>query len=147
MGAVGKLHSSDGTRFYTAEMAARLAGITYRQLDWWDRGNLLKPTVEAHGSGSRRRYTWDDVLRLRIAAALNEAGKLREAAHLLPEITSAGPDQMLVGTGWEWSLVPLDAFSVQLLNSCGPHALTVLSVGAFILDLEGRLATMELAPA
>jgi hypothetical protein len=134
-------------QLYGAKAAARLAGISYRMLDWWARGDLLQPAVEAHGSGSRRRYTWDDVLRLRVAAALNEAGKLREAAHLLPQITSAGPDQMLVGVGEDWSLVPLDAFSVQLLNACGPHPLTVLSVGAFILELEGQMATMELAPA
>ena len=54
--------------------AAHLAGITYRQLDYlathlgWNPGS---------GGGSRRRWSYDQIHRLRIAAALNEAVALK----------------------------------------------------------------------
>ena len=40
---------------YRGAVAARAAGITYRQLDYWARTELVVPTVRgASGSGSQR---------------------------------------------------------------------------------------------
>lgn len=39
--------------------AARLAGITFRQLDYWVRVGSVEPAYPARGSGSHRR--WSDV--------------------------------------------------------------------------------------
>ena len=40
-----------------------IVGITYRQLDYWARTDLLRPSiVDASGSGSQRRYSYGDVL-------------------------------------------------------------------------------------
>src|SRR3954464_8971090 len=56
--------------FSTAE-AARLTGLTPRQLDHWDRRGFLRPSLErAAGYGSARRYSFADVVRLRVAARL-----------------------------------------------------------------------------
>ena len=60
--------------FSTAE-AARLAGLTPRQLDHWDRRGFLKPSVAAaRGYGSARRYSFADIVRLRVAARLRASG-------------------------------------------------------------------------
>jgi DNA-binding transcriptional MerR regulator len=60
--------------FSTAEVA-RLTGLTARQLDWWDRRGFLSPSVSgAAGYGSKRRYSFTDLVRLRIAARLRAAG-------------------------------------------------------------------------
>jgi DNA-binding transcriptional MerR regulator len=57
----------------TAPEAARLAGITYRQLDYWARRGWLRPSVEAGtGRPGRRLYSAHDVLRL---AALGHLGR------------------------------------------------------------------------
>ena len=48
---------------YRGPIACRAAGITYRQLDYWDRTGLISPTVRtAHGSGSQRLYSFRDIL-------------------------------------------------------------------------------------
>lgn len=50
------------TRTFTSYEVCELAGITYRQLDYWCRIGLIGPSSRmAHGSGSRRRYTAHDV--------------------------------------------------------------------------------------
>ena len=60
---------------YSGTQTAKIVGITYRQLDYWARTDLLKPSlVEATGSGSRRQYSYRDLLELRIIKTLLDAG-------------------------------------------------------------------------
>ncbi|HEY3349289.1 MAG TPA: MerR family transcriptional regulator [Thermoanaerobaculia bacterium] len=60
--------------FSTAEVA-KLTGLTARQLDWWDRRGFLRPSVTAaSGYGTRRRYSFTDVVKLRLASRLRAAG-------------------------------------------------------------------------
>jgi len=50
-----------------------LTGVTYRQLDYWVRAGLVRPHVCARGSGTHRRWSLDDVervRRLKVAARL-----------------------------------------------------------------------------
>ena len=57
----------------TGPRAAELAGITYRQLDYWARQGWLQPTVvRGRGRAGRREYTPGDVIRL---AALAHLGR------------------------------------------------------------------------
>ena len=52
-----------------------LVGITYRQLDYWARTGLLRPSIaEARGSGTKRRYSYHDVLELKVIKQLLDAG-------------------------------------------------------------------------
>jgi DNA-binding transcriptional MerR regulator len=73
--------SKPGYRFPTV---TKLVGITDRQLDYWTRTGLVTPSVQAaDGSGSRRFYSFTDVVELRIIKRLLDAGvslgKIRKA--------------------------------------------------------------------
>jgi DNA-binding transcriptional MerR regulator len=69
---------------YTAPMRHRafrspevcvIAGLTYRQLDYWARTELLVPSItNARGSGTQRRYSYHDVLELKVISELLTAG-------------------------------------------------------------------------
>ena len=79
--------------FSTAEVA-RVTGLTARQLDWWDRKGFLSPSVAgAKGYGSKRRYSFTDVVRLRLAARLRAAGfglpQLRRVADTLKRLDAS----------------------------------------------------------
>lgn len=88
--------ASDG---YSGTQAATVVGISYRQLDYWARTDLLKPSlVAATGSGSRRRYSYRDLLELKMIKTLLDAGIRLESVrhvfeylrtHLRGDITSA----------------------------------------------------------
>lgn len=55
--------------------AARLVDISYRQLDHWARKGLVLPSVvAAAGSGSQRRYSYPDLVELKIIKSLRDAG-------------------------------------------------------------------------
>jgi DNA-binding transcriptional MerR regulator len=60
---------------YSGTQAAKVVGISYRQLDYWARTDLVRPSLsDAAGSGSRRRYTYRDLLELRVIKSLLDAG-------------------------------------------------------------------------
>lgn len=60
--------SEPGGQNFTAVQVCDIAGITYRQLDYWDRTHLLQASAQpARGSGTRRLYSIAD---LRCAVAL-----------------------------------------------------------------------------
>jgi DNA-binding transcriptional MerR regulator/predicted RNase H-like HicB family nuclease len=60
---------------FSAEVTRKLAGATYRQLVHWDTTGLLRPSVEqAKGRGSRRVYSFEDLVELRVICRLLGAG-------------------------------------------------------------------------
>ena len=59
---------------FSGSQAAQIAGITYRQLDYWARTNLIRPSLsDAKGSGSRRSYEYRDLLELKVIKQLLDA--------------------------------------------------------------------------
>lgn len=73
---------------YQAKIAITVAGISYRQLDYWARTGLVEPTVrDAAGSGNQRLYSFRDMLLLKVVKRLLDAGvslqNIRAATHYL----------------------------------------------------------------
>ena len=73
---------------YRAPQVCKVVGITYRQLDYWARTNLLQPSLaEARGSGTQRLYSFGDIVQLRVVKRLLDAGmslkKIRSAMDIL----------------------------------------------------------------
>jgi DNA-binding transcriptional MerR regulator len=68
----------------------KLVGITYRQLDYWARTDLLKPSIQgASGSGTQRLYSFTDIVQLKVVKRLLDAGmslkRIRQAMEILRE--------------------------------------------------------------
>nr|WP_240963196.1 MerR family transcriptional regulator [Antrihabitans stalactiti] len=60
---------------YRVPSACQIAGITYRQLDYWARTSLVVPSIRgAAGSGSQRLYSFKDILVLKIVKRLLDTG-------------------------------------------------------------------------
>ena len=60
---------------YSGREAADIVGITYRQLDYWARTDLVRPALaDAQGSGSRRLYSYRNLLELKAIKTLLDAG-------------------------------------------------------------------------
>ena len=60
---------------YRGPTACHVAGITYRQLDYWARTGLVAPSVRsATGSGTQRLYSFRDILVLKVVKRLLDTG-------------------------------------------------------------------------
>ena len=60
---------------YRGPTVCQIAGISYRQIDYWTRTNLIEASVSAAaGSGSQRLYSFRDILIIKIIRSLLNAG-------------------------------------------------------------------------
>jgi DNA-binding transcriptional MerR regulator len=70
-----------GEAGYGGPQVCKLIGITYRQLDYWARTGLLRPSVaDARGSGTKRLYSYRDLLELKVIKQLLDAGVSLQSA-------------------------------------------------------------------
>jgi DNA-binding transcriptional MerR regulator len=79
---------------YRGPQVCAVVGITYRQLDYWARTDLLRPSIsEARGSGSQRRYSYLDLVHLKVIKRLLDAGiSLQQARRAVDCLRSTGED-------------------------------------------------------
>jgi DNA-binding transcriptional MerR regulator len=127
--------------------AARIAGVTYRQLDYWTRTGLLpKPEQPARGKGSRRGYAFLDLVRVRVVASLKRQGvSVQMIRRVLDALTEKWhvDDPLLqgrlviVGADLLWDLddALLDALTGQLVET----KIAIVPVGEIVRETELRL--------
>jgi DNA-binding transcriptional MerR regulator len=131
---------------YSGTQAAKVVGITYRQLDYWARTDLIRPSVaDASGSGTRRRYSYNDLLELRVIKTLLDAGIKLESVrqvfdylrtHLEGDIASAH----LVISGNSVVLAQGDEL-IDVLRK-GQGVLNVLSLATVKDDIDTQLVPL-----
>lgn len=86
---------------FPVRQAVRLSGVPYRTLDFWANTRLVVPSIaQSAGKGSERIYSFQDVVALRVARSLREAGislqSLRKVVRYLQQ--REGLDSPLSGT-------------------------------------------------
>ena len=60
---------------YRGPQVCKIVGITYRQLDYWARTELVRPSVmDANGSGTQRLYSYRDLVELKVIKQMLDAG-------------------------------------------------------------------------
>lgn len=80
-------------QMYSSLRTCEIVGITYRQLDYWARTGLFIPTGIASGSGSRRQYSFSDLVNLRVIKKMLDSGmKLQEVKRATDYLISSGQD-------------------------------------------------------
>src|SRR5216684_2404589 len=93
-GIQGSFDDADEGDGFGGPQVCDVVGITYRQLDYWDRTDLLKASLSsAHGSGTQRRYSYRDLVQLKIIKSLLDAGvKLQTARRAIEYLREDGAD-------------------------------------------------------
>lgn len=135
---------SDG---FSGTRAAKVVGISYRQLDYWARTDLIRPSLtDAAGSGSRRLYSYKDLLELRVIKTLLDAGIKLESVrevfqylrqHVQGDIASAH----LVISGNSVVLARGDEL-IDVLNN-GQGVLNVLSLSGVKDEVDAQLVPLD----
>ena len=145
----GSSHSDDGGRDagFSGQHAAKVVGISYRQLDYWARTDLIRPSLsDAAGSGSRRRYSYQDLLELRVIKTLLDAGirleSVREVfTYLREQVSTDIAAAHLVISGQSVVLAQGDEL-VDVLRR-GQGVLNVLSLAGVKSDVDAQLVPLR----
>ncbi|MBT96098.1 MAG: MerR family transcriptional regulator [Acidimicrobiaceae bacterium] len=135
---------------FSGKKATEIVGISYRQLDYWTRTELISPSIQkGKGSGSRRRYSYKDLLELRVIKNLIDGGikveKIREIFDFLKEnldqdVTKAN----LVISGNKTVLVKSGDELIDILQK-GQGVLNILPLATVKEEIDS--AIVELRPA
>ena len=73
--AVTPLQEHDTAGVFTAGQASRLSGVSLHTLAYWAMSDFVTPSAqEAHRTGTRRGYTFRDIVQLHVAKRLRDAG-------------------------------------------------------------------------
>ena len=116
---------------YRGPQVCSIVGITYRQLDYWARTDLLRPSIsEARGSGTQRRYSYQDLVRLKVVKSLLDAGVKLQAAR-------AAIDYLRDDLGepqWETASLVLDG-SNSVLARDGEQLIDLVRKGQGVLNI------------
>jgi DNA-binding transcriptional MerR regulator len=133
---------------FSGPQVCAVVGISYRQLDYWARTELVRPSLaDAHGSGTQRRYSYRDLVRLKVIKSLLDAGvKLqtaRRAIEYLREDDADWESASLVLDGTD-SVLARDGDDLVDLVRRGQGVLNIVPLGYVVDELDARIH--ELAP-
>lgn len=132
---------------YRGPQVCNIVGISYRQLDYWARTNLLRPSVsEARGSGTQRRYSYADLVRLKVIKRLLAAGiSLQQARRAIDCLRSTGDDLAtanLVIDGSNTLLAHSGDEIVDLLQG-GQGVLNIVPLAGVVSELETAITDID----
>ena len=141
---------STSTEGYSARSSAEIVGITYRQLDYWARTNLVRPSLaDAEGSGSRRWYSYRDLLELKAIKTLLDAGirleRVRRVFEFLHETLDEDVVEVNLVISGDSVLVRRGEDEVIDLLRKGQGVLNILPLAGVKEDLDATI--VELFPA
>ena len=132
---------------FSGTKAAGVVGISYRQLDYWARTDLVRPSLcDATGSGSRRLYSYRDLLELRGIKSLLDAGIKLESVRKAFGYLRANVDvdisaATLVISGADVLLCDGDTL-IDIVRRGGQGVLNVLAIGGVKSDLDASLVQL-----
>ncbi len=135
---------------FRGPQVCKIVGITYRQLDYWARTNLIRPSIaDAKGSGTQRRYSYRDLLELKVIKNLLDAGVSLQLARKAIEYIrqNLGDDvatASLVMNGPKSVLTRSDGEVIDLMRQ-GQGVLNIVPLGPVVEQLDA--AIHELRPA
>ena len=132
---------------YRGATACVAAGITYRQLDYWARTDLIGPSIKvATGSGSQRLYGFRDILVLKIVKRLLDTGlslqNIRTAVEHLRNRGVADLESMtLMSDGVSIYECASPDEIIDLLQ--GGQGVFGIAINKVWNEVEGSLATLQ----
>jgi DNA-binding transcriptional MerR regulator len=144
-------HSITDNEGYRGPQVCSIVGITYRQLDYWARTDLMCPSIsEARGSGTQRRYSYRDLVQLKVIKRLLDAGiSLRQARRAIECLRSSGEDvataNLVIDEGR--SVLAYSGEEIVDLLAGGQGVLNIVPLAGVVSELAAAITGLGLDSA
>src|SRR5712692_3261162 len=133
---------------YRGPQVCSIVGITYRQLDYWARTDLLRPSIsEARGSGTQRRYSYRDLLQLKVIKRLLDSGiSLHSARRALDCLRSSGEDVATANLVIDEGRTVLTRSGEEIIDLLkgGQGVLNIVPMGAVVSEVDAAIHELGL---
>jgi DNA-binding transcriptional MerR regulator len=138
---------------FTTRQVAQLTGVNQKTLQYWDRSGFLSPTLaKAHGAGTRRLYSFQDLVTIRVARQFRGRGislqGLRRVVRFLQgenQETSPLADLYLVTDGEDVYTAKGDGVQSVLRQPGQGCLFFVMDLRQVVLGLSDMVATLQKA--
>jgi len=136
---------------FNTKAVSKITGLSARQIDSWDRTDLIKPSVqEASGKGSTRLYSFNDLIQFRVAKAILDGGislqKLKKALWFLkknmPDIEIPLADIKFLTDGETVFIIPKNTNDVIDAVNQG-QVVFLVALGELIEELKGEVKKLH----
>jgi DNA-binding transcriptional MerR regulator len=139
---------------FDSKSASRIAGVSLRQIQYWDESGFIRPSVKpAGGRGTKRLYSFADLIRLRVVRDLSEHGlslkKIRRCvAHLkrsIPARPALTESLHYLTDGDKVFLLTSD--KSKILNVMDRDFVFSLRIGSLVQKVHGKVSRMKIPQA
>jgi DNA-binding transcriptional MerR regulator len=133
---------------FRGPQVCKIVGISYRQLDYWARTDLVRPSIaDARGSGTQRTYSYRDLVRLTVVKSLLDAGvKLQTARsaieYLKEDLGDDWATASLVLNGTTSVLARTGDDLVDLVRR-GQGVLNIVPLGHVVEELDTKIVEVH----
>jgi DNA-binding transcriptional MerR regulator len=136
---------------YDSKTASRIVGVSLRQLQYWDEREFIRPSVKpAEGRGTRRLYSFNDLVCLKVVKHLARHGFslqmirrcLRPLKENTPQTKRPAGSLKYLTDGEELFVITNDR--QQILEAMKRQFVLSLGIGSLVreLDLETKRAVL-----
>ena len=137
---------------FNSKTVSRILAIPLRVIDYWDRTNFIKPTInEASGYGTMRLYSLTDLIQFKVAKFLRDQGlslqKIRKSLNYLrkhlPEIEKPLAQLRFLTDGE--TIFVLTNKNKEIVDTLkkGQYVFAI-AIGELINDLRGKTSKMTM---
>jgi DNA-binding transcriptional MerR regulator len=135
---------------YDSKMASGIVGVSLRQIQYWDEQGFIRPSVKlADGRGTKRLYSFDDLICLKVVKDLTHHGlslqKIRRCLRPLRRyaVGSGQPSTSLKYLTDGEKLFVITDDRKKILSAMDRQFVLSLGIGALVRELSGQVKRAE----
>jgi len=131
---------------YDSKMASRIVGVSLRQIQYWDERGFVRPSVKpAQGRGTKRLYSFHDLVCLKVVKDLAYHGislqKIRRCLQPLRQYAAKAEQPLesvkYVTDGEKLFVITSDR--KKILDAMERHFVLSLGIGNLVRELNGEV--------
>ena len=136
---------------FGSKVVQDITGVSRAQLQYWDRMGVVRPSMKVGaGKGSRKEYSFKDLVQLKVAKSLREEGislqKIRKTLEYLrknfPDVKSPLAELRLLTNGVD--IFVLTARPEVILDALKGQFVFSFALGELIAGLLGEIRKLEI---
>jgi DNA-binding transcriptional MerR regulator len=131
---------------FDSKTVSRIVGVSLRQIQYWDEQGFIRPSVKtAEGRGTKRLYSFSDLVQLKVVKDLAEYGlSLQKIRRCLSHLKVSFPDHTQPLQSLRYltdgdKLFVLTSDRKKILEAMERQFVFSLGIGNLVHDLDGEV--------
>jgi DNA-binding transcriptional MerR regulator len=139
---------------FDSKSASRIAGVSLRQIQYWDESGFVRPSVKlAGGRGTKRLYSFSDLIRLRVVKDLSEHGlSLKKLRRCVAHLKRSIPKRPVLAESLRYltdgdTVFLLTSDKSKILDAMERDFVFSLRIGSLVQKVHGEVSRMKIPQA